>query len=148
MSNYICTLDQVFRLGRSSYMDRAMQKRVFWHMRKTKAQVSLRIRAVWSGPLLSANGIVRYYEMKREQRPFVRAQDDLNLCILRIFEGTFLLDTTNMVCHKADVKTCLFFLFVYALTIFFFINDLPLPCWIKRYNAHFLFSASQINRSR
>ena len=31
-----------------------MWKRVFEHMRTAKAQISLRIRAVWSGPLLSA----------------------------------------------------------------------------------------------
>ena len=33
-------------------MSRAMKKRVLCHMRTTKAQISLRIRAVWSAPLL------------------------------------------------------------------------------------------------
>ena len=32
-----------------------MGKRVFGHMRAAKAQISLRIRAAWSGPSLSAN---------------------------------------------------------------------------------------------
>ena len=35
-------------------MSRAMRKCVFCHMRTTKAQISLRIRAVWSAPLLFA----------------------------------------------------------------------------------------------
>ena len=35
-------------------MSRAMRKCVFSHMRTTKAQISLRIRAVWSAPLLFA----------------------------------------------------------------------------------------------
>ena len=33
----------------------AARKRVFGHMRTAKAQISLRIRAVWSGPSLTAN---------------------------------------------------------------------------------------------
>ena len=33
------------------------------HVRLAKAQISLRIRAVWSGPSLSANRIIRYYRM-------------------------------------------------------------------------------------
>ena len=40
-----------------------MRKRVFGHMRTVKAQISLRIRADWSGPSLSANKIIRYYKM-------------------------------------------------------------------------------------
>ena len=42
---------------------RTMRKRVFGHMRTAKTQISLRIRAVWSGPSLSANGIIGYYRM-------------------------------------------------------------------------------------
>ena len=45
------------------YIGRAKQKRVFGHMRAAKAQISLRIRAVWSGPSLSANKIIGYYRM-------------------------------------------------------------------------------------
>ena len=36
------------------YVSRAMKKCVLRHMRTTKAQISLRIRAVWSAPLLFA----------------------------------------------------------------------------------------------
>ena len=35
-------------------MSQAMRKCVLCHMRTTKAQISLRIRAVWSAPLLFA----------------------------------------------------------------------------------------------
>ena len=54
------------------------------YMRTAKAQISLRIRAVWSGPSLSANRIIGYYKIKYmngEQRPgwyLAHAQDDLN----------------------------------------------------------------------
>ena len=43
------------------YMGYDMLKRVFGHMRTAKAQISLRIRAVWSGPSLSAYRIIGYY---------------------------------------------------------------------------------------
>ena len=36
------------------HLSRAMRKCVLCHMRTTKAQISLRIRAVWSAPLLFA----------------------------------------------------------------------------------------------
>ena len=36
------------------HMSRAMIKRVLCHMRTTKAQISLRIHAVWSAPLFLA----------------------------------------------------------------------------------------------
>ena len=39
----------------------AMWKRVFGHMRTAKARISLHIRAFWSEPSLSANGIIGYY---------------------------------------------------------------------------------------
>ena len=45
------------------YMGNAMRKHVFGHVRITNAQISLRIRAVWSGPSLSANRIIGYYRM-------------------------------------------------------------------------------------
>ena len=35
-------------------MGQVMRKCVFWHMRTTKMQISLRIRAAWSAPLLLA----------------------------------------------------------------------------------------------
>ena len=40
-----------------------MWKSVFGLMRTATAQIRLRIRAVWSGPLLSANRIIGYYRM-------------------------------------------------------------------------------------
>ena len=45
------------------HMGCAMQKRVFSHMRTAKTQISLHIRAVLSGPLLSAKRIFGYYRM-------------------------------------------------------------------------------------
>ena len=43
-------------------------KRVVWRMRTAKAQIRLRIRAVWSGPSHSANVIIGYYRMYGEQK--------------------------------------------------------------------------------
>ena len=45
------------------YLDHTMRKLVFRHMWTTKAQIRLRICAVWSGPSLSANRIIRHYTM-------------------------------------------------------------------------------------
>ena len=48
-----------------------MQKRVFEHMRTAKAQISLRIRAIWSGPSVSANRIIgcnRMYQWRVNAR--------------------------------------------------------------------------------
>ena len=42
---------------------RVIRKHVYGHMRTANAQIRLRIRAVWSGPSLSANRIVGYYRM-------------------------------------------------------------------------------------
>ena len=41
-------------LKRLSYLSRTMRKCVLCHMRTTKAQIRLRIRAVWSAPLFFA----------------------------------------------------------------------------------------------
>ena len=41
-------------------MGKGMRKRVLWHMRTTKVQISLRICAVWSAPLFFAAYIVWY----------------------------------------------------------------------------------------
>ena len=38
-------------------------KNVFWYMWTVKAQISLRICAVWSGPSLSTNRSIGYYRM-------------------------------------------------------------------------------------
>ena len=62
-------------------------------MRTAKAQMSLRTRAVSSGLSLYAKRIIGYYKIfNGEQRPgwyFAHSQDDLNLRILRTFEGMF-----------------------------------------------------------
>ena len=47
------------------YMGRAMQKHVFGHMWTAKAQISLPIPMIWSGPLLSTARIIGYYRMYR-----------------------------------------------------------------------------------
>ena len=64
-----------------------------------KVQISLRISAVWLGSCQSAYRIIGNTEcMNEEQRPgwyFTHAQDDLNLLILRMFEGTFSLGETK-----------------------------------------------------
>ena len=46
-------------------MGRAMRKRVFRYMQTAKTQISLRIRAVWSGPSLSAYRIIGHYRMNQ-----------------------------------------------------------------------------------
>ena len=82
---------------RPDSLGRAMQKRVFEHSRTTKAQISLRIRAVWSGPLVSANIIMEYswnskvcmYVEQRFEWCFAHAQEYLNLRIVRILESTW-----------------------------------------------------------
>ena len=53
----IVWLISVIQLGRS------MQKRVFGHMRTANAQISLRIRAGWSGHSLHANKSNGHYRM-------------------------------------------------------------------------------------
>ena len=58
-----------------------MQKCVLRQMRAAKAQISLRIRAVWSGPSLSAKGIIRYKKVNGEQMhkwDFAHVQNDVN----------------------------------------------------------------------
>ena len=69
-------------------------------MGTAKAQISLRIRAVWSGPLLSANRTIGYYRMydwrTKARMIFAYVQDDPGLRILRMFGGTFPLDATQL----------------------------------------------------
>ena len=57
------TKDTHFGESLAQYIDRTMRKRVFGHVLTVKAQISLRIRAVWSGPSLSTNRIIGYYRM-------------------------------------------------------------------------------------
>ena len=61
MLNLLCWSLSVKHRVLSWYMVLSMRKRAFGHMRTEKAQISLRIRAVWSGPSLSANRIIWYY---------------------------------------------------------------------------------------
>ena len=65
-------------------------------------QVSLRNRAVWSGPSLSPNSRIGYYRMY-EWKAKAHAQGDLYQRVLHIFEDTFLclLD----VAHKSPQRT-------------------------------------------
>ena len=46
-------------------LGRAMRKLVFGHMQTAKTQIRRRIRAVWSGPLLSADGTIWDYRMNQ-----------------------------------------------------------------------------------
>ena len=46
-----------------SYMGHVMRKHVFWHMWTAKAQISLCIHAVWTGPSLSISRIIGYNRM-------------------------------------------------------------------------------------
>ena len=79
-----------------------MRKRVFEHMRTAKAQ----IRAVWSGPSLSAYKIIGSYKfIKGEQRSgwyFAHARNDLYLLILRMCKGTVSLDTVDMIMETTE----------------------------------------------
>ena len=74
-----CSCGKVNAFSQTAYLKiilgHAMQKCVFGKMRTAKAQISLRIRAVWSGPLLCANWIIRYCIMYRW-----RAKDRMVLC--------------------------------------------------------------------
>ena len=83
----------------AEYMGRSMRKRVFGHMRTAKTQISLRIRAVWSGPSLSANRISGYYKMyewRAKARMILCAcagwSDSTHFCM---FEGTFSHDAAH-----------------------------------------------------
>ena len=81
-------------------MGHALRKRVFLYMLTAKALISLRIRAVWPEPSLSANRSIGHYRMfNGEQMPgwdFAHVPDDVNLHILRMLESTFSLDATHI----------------------------------------------------
>ena len=67
------------------------RRRVCGHIRSAKAQISLCIRAAWSGPSKTKSfDTVEYFN--GEQMPgwdFAHVQDDANTHILRMIEGTF-----------------------------------------------------------
>ena len=75
------------------YLGLALRRHVFGHIRTAKAQISLRIRAGWSGPSLSANRIIGYYRIYEWWAwpgwYDAHAQDNLNLRILRISKALF-----------------------------------------------------------
>ena len=58
LQNHSCLLTRSYLWHEGIHISRAMRKRVLCHMRTTKAQISLRIRAVWSAPLLFTPWIV------------------------------------------------------------------------------------------
>ena len=65
------------------YLSATVKKRTFWHVRRTKTQISLRMRAVWSESSLSAWR--NFHPWQSKMRPgrfwsdFANAQADLNL---------------------------------------------------------------------
>ena len=69
-------------------------------MRTVKAQISLRIRTVWSEPSLSANRITghhRMYQWRANARMNIcSCVRWLNLCILRMLEDTFSLSAAHI----------------------------------------------------
>ena len=78
----------------------------FGHMRIAKAQISLRIRTVWSGLSLSANRIIGYQKSKSPVDTLRRHRIVWSL-ILRIFEGTSSLDAP----HIINIPSAVFLLF-------------------------------------
>ena len=91
--NYTCCLPKP-----KGQLGRVMRKSVFWHMRTAKAQIRLRIRAAWSGPLLSACRIIGCYRMYQQKAmtgcDFAPAWDES--CILRMPEDTYLLGAAQL----------------------------------------------------
>ena len=71
----------------------SMRQCVFGHLRTAKAQISLRIRTVWSGPSLSANRIIGYdrvYELRAKARMILCAgAGSSESAHFRMSEGTF-----------------------------------------------------------
>ena len=77
-----------------------MRKRVFEHMWAANAQISLRIRAVRSGPSLSEHRSFDTIECfngdKCPDETFAHVQDVVTPHILRMREGTYSLDTVQI----------------------------------------------------
>ena len=76
----------------AQFMGLAERNRLSVQMRTEKAQISLSIRAVWSGPSLSANRIIGHYRMYKwranTQMRLCACAEWIWLCILRMFEAT------------------------------------------------------------
>ena len=87
-ASFFGNLDSEEQLGH------AIGKRMFWHFRTAKPQISLRIPTVWSGISLSANRITGCSKLciNGEQMPefdLAHAQDDVNPHILRMLGQCF-----------------------------------------------------------
>ena len=68
-----------------------LHRAVFGFIQRAKAQISLRIGAIGSGPLLSANRLIRHdrtYQLRVNSYVRMRGMY-LNLCILRMVEENF-----------------------------------------------------------
>ena len=83
------------------YLGRVMRNCVLAHMRTANSQISLRIRAVRSRPLLSANRIIGHYRMYQWRAHALMkfcacVGINLNMCILRMLEDTFSLDAAHL----------------------------------------------------
>ena len=63
VSSLLFSFRLIFAFKKSFCLRCAMRKRAFGQMRTAKAQISLRIRAGWSGPSLAANRIIGYHKM-------------------------------------------------------------------------------------
>ena len=81
-------------------MGHAMRKCVLGHMWTAKAQISLHIHAVWLEPSLITQSywILQnvWWESKGPDYFFEHTQENLNLHISHLFEGTFLLDLAHI----------------------------------------------------
>ena len=77
-------------------MGPAMQKCVFWHMQFDQGLLCLLTESLDTTECM--NGIQRtgWY--------FAHVQDDLNLCIWRMFKGTFSLDTAHIMYHAWSLQ--------------------------------------------
>ena len=82
------------------YVGHAMRKCVIRHLRTVKTQIRLCIRAVLSGPLLSANSHLTLWNVSMESNcpdeTLHMREINLNMCILHMFECTFSLDMADM----------------------------------------------------
>ena len=94
-----------------------IKKLVFGHMRTAMAQISLRIRAYWSGTLtvrLQNQWIFQIVWMDSKcPWYFAHAQEDLNLRILRMLDGTFLLDTAHILCEQQAFQSSHLALYIF-----------------------------------
>ena len=88
-------------------------------MRTAMAQISLRIRAYWSGTLTARlqNQWILQNVWMESKCPwyFAHAQEDLNLRILRMLDGTFLLDTAHILCEQQAFQSSHLALYIFMI---------------------------------